>query len=529
MRWRQTRPGAPWAALAALVLLVVLAGTGRSREAASAESMVKSAPRLQVSAGKSIIINCDADIHRVSVAQPKTADFVVVAKRQVYVTGQEPGVTTLTIWDKSDRVRQVYDLEVAPDVSRLKKQLHDLMPNETGIQVLSAKDSIALSGVVSSPENLAKAISLAEMYVQKKEQVVNLMNIGGVQQVMLEVRVAEMSKSLVNKMGINFNTIWDGDFVYSLLGGMTALDPETLNLVSPEMKYWYVADSAGTTLLPLWQYATKEFYPKTESWTLSRDPAKTPSTASAMRFNTNWGSLGNTTWTAFIDILKNNGVIKVLAEPTLACLSGQSASFQAGGELPIPVPSGLGTVGIEYKKYGVMLDFKPQVLGDKISLVVHPTVSEPDTTNAIVVQGFQIPSIKTRTAQTAIEIKDGQSFAIGGLLQTASRDGVLKYPILGDIPVLGNLFKSSEFQKNESELVIIITARLAKPLDKKNIKLPTDTYHEPDDMEFFLGMKSDKDKGQTTEVAGLSAGRGGLDGEFGHLPPALPRARELQQ
>ena len=174
---------------------------------------VRSAPRLALTIGKSVILQSDTDIARVSVAQPDVADFVLLSPRQVYVTGRAPGLTNLTVWDKGDKIRTVYDLDVAPDVSRLKKMLHDTLPGETGIEVMASQDSIALSGTVRDAESLKKALTIAEIYAPKK--VLNLLSVGGVQQIMLEVRVAEMSKTVVNRMGINLSAVGDGNFGYT--------------------------------------------------------------------------------------------------------------------------------------------------------------------------------------------------------------------------------------------------------------------------------------------------------------------------
>ena len=199
---------------------------------------------------------------------------------------------------------------------------------------------------------------------------------------------------------------------------------------------------------------------------------------------------GSSSWTTLIDALKEDGLIKVLAEPTLIALSGQSAQFLAGGEYPVPIPQGLGTVGIEYKKYGVELGFTPTVLSEnKINIKVNPSVSELDYSTAFVTQGFVVPGLSTRSASTIVELADGQSFAIAGLLSDRVRENAAKYPALGEIPILGQLFRSSSFQKNESELVIIVTPRLVKPLDPNKQILPTDFFVEPDDFEFYvLGM-----------------------------------------
>jgi len=217
-------------------------------------------------------------------------------------------------------------------------------------------------------------------------------------------------------------------------------------------------------------------------------------------------------WTGFIDALREDGLVKILAEPTLIALSGQNANFLAGGEFPIPVPQGLGSVAIEYKPFGVGLSFTPTVLSeDRLSIEVVPEISELDFGTALRIEGFVVPGLSTRRASTVVELADGQSFAIAGLLRETVRDSLAKYPVLGEIPVLGMLFRSREFQKNETELVIIVTPHLVKPLDAAKQPLPTDYYREPDFVEFYIeGLMEGREKKQPLERTGE------FDGEFGH-------------
>jgi len=232
------------------------------------------------------------------------------------------------------------------------------------------------------------------------------------------------------------------------------------------------------------------------------------------------------TWTFFIDALKEEGLVKVLAEPTLITLSGKTANFLAGGEYPIPVPqaSGGGTsITIDYKTFGVALQFTPTVLSSsKISMQVAPEVSELDFTNAVTISGYIVPALTTRRVATTIELADGQSFAIAGLLRDNLREDVQKYPVLGDIPVLGALFRSTSYQKDETELVIVVTPHLVKPLDMAKQTLPTDSLIEPDDFEFYLlgSMEGRGEKGTETGpgVSSLPGG-GGLEGDFGYIKP----------
>jgi pilus assembly protein CpaC len=228
-----------------------------------------------------------------------------------------------------------------------------------------------------------------------------------------------------------------------------------------------------------------------------------------------------------IRALQTKGYFQSLAEPNLIAYNGQTASFLAGGEFPVPVPqSGVNnTITIEYKKFGVQLDFTPTVLGNgKISMMVNPEVSDLDFSRGIALQGFIIPSINARRVSTVIELADGQSFAVAGLLKDELREVVSKFPVLGDIPVLGALFRSSSYQKNETELVVIVTPHLVKPVDMAKQTLPTDQFIEPDDFEFYLlGSLEGRDKGDggksaASAIPGLKKGSG-LEGDFGHMKP----------
>jgi pilus assembly protein CpaC len=235
-----------------------------------------------------------------------------------------------------------------------------------------------------------------------------------------------------------------------------------------------------------------------------------PAVNALFRFDT-----GSVTWTGLVDALQEDGLIKVLAEPTLITLSGQPANFLAGGEFPVPVPQGLGTAAIEYKPFGVSLAFTPTVLSeDKINIRVNPEVSDLDFTTAVQLQGFVVPGIRVRRASTTVELADGQSFAIAGLLSNNVRSIVSKFPLLGDIPILGALFQSKSFQNEKSELIIIVTPHLVKPLDLEKQPLPTDYYVEPNDAEFYLFGKLE---GSAKNVAPALSGE--MEGEFGHSMP----------
>lgn len=432
--------------------------------------------KISLKMGKSVILKSDAPAKRISIADPAVADFVLISPNEIYVTAKAAGVTNMTVWQGKGTYK-VFNLEVGIDISQLKQQLHEILPEEADVRVTATRDAITLSGRVSSALNLSQVLALARSYASEGK-VHNLIEVRGVQQVMLEVRVAEMQRSMARRMGVNFNFLQrDGDFGISQLGNLTGLSDD-LGQGAP----------FGTVV--------------------------SDSINAMFRFTE-----GSTTWTGFIDALKSNGLVKVLAEPTLIALSGKDAFFHAGGEFPIPVPSGDGDITIDYREFGVRLAFTPTVLADnKISIRVEPEVSELDFSTAVQFEGFVTPGLSTRKAATVVELADGQSFAIAGLLRETARDVVNKFPLLGDIPILGMLFRSRSFQRNETELLIIATPHLVKPLDMAKQTLPTDFYKEPNDAEFYLmGMMEGRQGKQSTEEI-----QGDLDGMFGHAMPKQP-------
>jgi pilus assembly protein CpaC len=451
--------------------------------------------KLNLVVGKSLVIDTPVAIKRVSLANPDIADTVVISPRQIYLTGKAVGTTNLTLWGGDDRVSTIFDVTVSSDLSQLKEKLQEILPGEN-IKVIAAQDSITLSGEVSSAANLSQALAVTEAFAPKK--VVNLTQVAGVHQVMLEVRVAEMSRSLARRLGFNFTIVRAQDgFGVSMLNNLTTL-------VRP----------IEATLFPTVNPADAPF-----GQVLSN------SINALLRFTGN-----DRTWTVFIDALKENGLIKILAEPTLVTLSGQEARFLAGGEFPVPVPQDQNVITITYKPFGVGLSFTPTVLSDdKISMRVAPEVSDLDFSTAVVLQGFVVPGLTTRRASTVIELANGQSFAIAGLLRETVREAVAKFPVLGDIPILGALFRSTSFQKNETELIIIVTPHLVKPLDMARQSLPTGQYIEPNDFEWYLLGNLEgsgplpthrREQGQSKDVPlVLPKKTGGLEGEFGYIIP----------
>jgi len=365
------------------------------------------------------------------------------------------------------------------------------MENEKEINVIATNNAINLYGKVSSAVNLSRALAVAESYAPK-DKVNNLLEVGGIHQIMLEVKIAEMSRSIGKQLGINLGRFNEstGEFAVTTLGGFL-IPGQPIPLNNKEI--------------------TPTGFEKINGIAGFISPAVNAMFRTKKRFNFENGDI---TWSAFIDALKEDGLVKILAEPNLIALSGQTASFLAGGEFPIPVPDDDG-ITIEYKKYGVGLSFTPSVTEkEKIGIKVHASVSELDFTTAVQFSGYVVPGVTTREASTTIELGDGQSFAIAGLLSESVKENVQKYPFLGDIPMLGILFKSTSFQKNETELVIIVTPRFVKPINAETQPVPTDFYTEPDDAEIFFNLK--QPAGSSMDKSMGKGMEGTLDGPFGH-------------
>jgi len=458
----------------AIVLLIFSAGSWATD---TTQTAVQASQEIEIAVGKSYVLPIpetvrDSDHIRIAIAAPDIADFLFIPKvnrksrvRDIYIKGKKAGTTNLSIW-KNGQIFRIYDIAVTFNISQLKQRIHEILPEEKEIRMFATKNSVTLAGKVSSTSNLNQVLVLAKAYAGE-DNIVNLLSVSGGQQVMLEVRVSEMDKRVSKRLGINFSVVNQaGEFGVSLLGGLSGFPLDGAQ----------GASDAATGLLRL------------------ISPG------------------GNVEYTGIIDFLKKNGLVKILAEPNLIALSGQTAHFLAGGEFPIPNLDQFGNVGVTFKPYGVELAFTPTVLSkDRISVMVEPVVTELDYNVSTTISGSTVPGLLARRASTMVEMADGQSFAIAGMLQETARENVDKYPVLGDIPVLGALFSSKQWQKQETELVIIVTPHIVKPLDMAEQTLPTDFYIEPDDAEFYLwGIF-----GKSHETAGI--GEAELDGEFGHI------------
>ncbi|MCB2191832.1 MAG: type II and III secretion system protein family protein [Deltaproteobacteria bacterium] len=443
-----------------LALLLAVSCLVAAGQAAAAE------PRREVlKLGHSRLLKLPVPAGRVSVGRSQVADVVMVTPRQLYLNALSVGTTNVSLWDQKDRLLEVFEVVVIRDLSNLKEQLYQILPNEP-VEVRSLAGSVVISGQVSSTEAKKRAEALTEAYAPKKTT--SLLEVGGNQQVQLQVRFAEVNRKVTKRMNINLRILnpLTGDFLYTMLGGLIA--PQT----------------DGTLLLSDKVNAMGGFHE------------------------------GQTQISAFLDLLKENGLAKILAEPNLVAASGQKADFLAGGEFPIPVPQ-RENITITYKKFGVQLGFLPEVRsGKRIRLTVSPEVSELDWTTAVVVEGFTVPGLTTRKAKTQLELADGQSFAIAGLFRDDITQSVSKFPVLGDLPILGALFRSSEFKKNKTELLIVVTPRIVRPGQEHLGPNPVTTFSDPDDFAFYMLGKLATPKMAKSQGPPLSPQE--LEGRFGH-------------
>ncbi|MCG6657315.1 type II and III secretion system protein family protein [Halomonas campisalis] len=511
---------------AALVALVALGW------AAQVEAQDRGTPRsvsmpiedrsvsVAVAINKGQVLEFPRPVRVVSVGNPEIADIVVMGSRQLYVLGKSTGTTNVVLWDQSERVEGALNVTVTHDLETLKSNLHQLLPGEN-IQVRSAQDGIVLSGQVSSAERLETALRLANRFAGGEGAVLNLMQVGGAQQVMLDVKVAEVSRSLVKRLEANFNVFNVGSSALRIgaVSGGASFPDAVFEGVEGLGGGRLPVFGGGTPIGP----AVTEFAPATATI------ADTGIFASYQR--------GDYLLNLVLDAASREGVAKILAEPNLTTLTGQPAQFLAGGEFPIPVPQGNGQVAIEHKEFGVGLGFLPTVLDSgTINLKVDVSVSDLVPVNSLQVgvgsgvsAQFFIPALAKRSASSTVELANGQTIAIAGMLNESLRENVAKMPGLGELPVLGALFRSQEYVKEQTELVIFVTPRLARSFAQEQVRLPTGSFVPPSDLEFYLlgsfqpvegsgGNPRSRNPRPSSFDLELMSSRpdGGTEGRFGH-------------
>ncbi|AQS35937.1 Flp pilus assembly protein, secretin CpaC [Shewanella psychrophila] len=437
---------------------------------------------------KSRVFKIGHAVHRVSVGNPKIGDIKLLPNNELYVLGKKLGSTNIMIWDKNEQLADVIDIEITHDLNGLKTRLHEFLPSEK-LGVQTSQGQLLISGQASNLHKMNTAVELAKAYAaaasvsKVKSTVLNMMTVGGDHQVMLEVVIAEVQREVAKQFDSKFFIFSQGDnFSGGAAGGGGSFD---LNPAAAIGNRGFFARYINDNLL--------------------------------MNFA--------------LDVAKQNGLAKVLAEPNVTAMSGQSAEFLSGGEFPIPVPGTNGSTTIQYRDFGVGVRFVPSVLDSgQINLSLNVMVSEVSNANAVTLSGggsnaaLVVPSIVKRTTSTTVELADGQTIAISGLISDTLRENIDKLPGLGDIPILGQLFTSKSFKSGQSELVILVTPRLVRPFNRKHISLPTDDFVSPSDIEFYLlgkmsQKKSKSDKHQTPYEAVESEAKlddSGTKQKYGH-------------
>ncbi len=411
----------------ALILGMTLLVSGQAGVAQQSDEI----ERLVITAGRSMVLSTDFNIERIAVTNPEVADAQVVEPRELLIDGRAPGTISLILWGPG--IRRQYDLVIETPITTLEQHIHALFPGED-IRVNYSDEAIILSGQTSSTATMLRVAEIAQASSAESE-IINMLQVPGgsvSQQVMLQVRFAEINRSALFEAGFSF-------FTTDRFVSRTT----TQQFSSPDFDGGQGGDGLGlvfSDFLNIFLFDQQE-------------------------------GIGG-----ILRALKEQGAFRSLAEPNLVAYNGQEASFLAGGEFPVPIVQGVtGAVSVEFKEFGVRLTFTPTIAGDVIRLKVAPEVSALDFNNGITLGGFRIPALITRRAETEVELRDGQSFASAGLLNTISQHDTASVPILSAIPIIGALFKSRAERAEETELMVLITPRLVKPLEPDEVPpLPTD-------------------------------------------------------
>jgi pilus assembly protein CpaC len=500
-------------ALSGIVLGAALALFGSADGAGAADrrgsssdvfvSEMNDVQRVKVIVNKSRSFKVERPFATIVAGNPDIAEVKPLGDRSIYVLGKQTGTTNIVLFDDAARQIGVLDVEVAIDTGNLQQNIQS-STGTRGIRVSSTEGQVVLSGTAVDAVAAERAMAIATGSVSKGGVVVNAMNVSGPQQVMLEVRFLEVARSAGRDLGVNlFVANANGTNVANTgLGGITNVGRSPIGGVNATGSTPVGANPAGS--LPLLNTVG----------TLAS--GATPYGAlltSILRLN-NGMSIDS-----LVTALETKGVLRRLAEPNLMALSGDAARFLAGGEFPVPIPqttgTGFPTISIEYKKFGVELAFVPTVLSrGVINLRVEPSVSELDFANAVTIAGTTVPALTVRNARTTVELRDGQSFAIAGLLQTRNRQDVSQVPWIGSVPVLGTLFRSSSYQQDETDLVIIVTPRLVAPaVPGQRLASPLDSRLPANDVDFFLNGQMEVRKRYNDYV---NSG-GEVKGPYGHI------------
>ena len=408
----------------------------------------------------------------VFIANPEIADVQVMSPTQVMLFGKRTGETSFVATDSKGTTLAERTVVVSQDLSQLREQLNAAIPGNT-IQAKPIPGGIVLTGDAKDSASVADAYKIAMRFLPGGGDIINRVQVAGSNQVQIRVRFAEMQRNIDNTLGFNWQNILTSgsNITVGLASGsiVKGVDTGIFN------------NNTSTGLFPR---------PNNTSLSIPNDVLG----ASA--------KFGNLSLNGMIDALAQDGLVTILAEPNLTAMSGETANFLAGGEFPIPIPQGNGTISITFKSYGISLAFTPTLLsGNRISLHVRPEVSQLTDAGAIVLNNITVPALTTRKAETTVEVASGESFAIAGLMDNSQTQTINKFPMLGDLPILGALFRSNHYQNGQTELVVIITPYVVKPSGEK-LALPTDGYSPPTENERILGMRTSSGNPQARPISG---------------------------
>lgn len=446
----------------------------------------KPATDLNLSVGRGQLINLSAPISDVFVANEDVADVQVRSSTQIYVFAKKPGESSVFATTRGGAVVYSANVRAGTNTNSIDTMLKLAMP-DAAIQSTPMNGLVLLTGTVAGPEDSAEAERLVQAFVGDDTKVVSRLRTATPLQVNLQVKIAEVSRSLVKELGVNLlNRDTTGGFLFGVAQGRnfgSIGDPSIANFPTVPASNFF---PGATGTVPINPATGLPFFGRPGEAGTVYDFKNLGLGAGKTSIGLAGKFLG-LDFASAIDLAETEGLVTTLAQPNLTALSGETASFLAGGEFPIPISQQLGSVTIEYKQYGVSLAFSPTVLADgRISMRVRPEVSELSTEGTITLNGFTVPGITTRRAETTVELGSGQSFMIGGLLRNSATNSIDRAPGLGNVPVLGALFRSTRYRKSETELVIIVTPYLVKPVSANQIALPTDGFKSATDAQRVL-------------------------------------------
>ncbi|MGB3738140.1 MAG: type II and III secretion system protein family protein [Pontixanthobacter sp.] len=453
-------------------------------QSANAQSVVRPASTVVLSIGRGELVTVPGAMTDVFVANDTIADVQIKSTRQLYVFGKAGGETTIYASNAAGDIVWSSNIRVGSNIDSVDQMLNLAMPEAKVSVATMGVNTVLLTGTVAAPEDASEAERLVQAFLGEDANVISRLKMATPLQVNLRVRFAEVSRSLVRQLGVNLTSI---DTTSGIQGGVGQGRPGTFAGFRPNS-----ATSVGGEVLV--RVPNPDFNPALpisngNPFTIEVAGSSINPIASGSTFALAGEFLGLDLLGA-LDLAETNGLVTTLSQPNLTALSGETADFLAGGEFPIPVSQGLGTTTIEYRKFGVSLAYTPTVLANgRISMRVRPEVSELSAQGAVTLNGFQVPALTVRRAETTVELGSGQSFMIAGLMSNNAQSSIDKAPGVGDVPILGNLFRSKSFRKGETELVIVVTPYLVNPVNDGDIRLPTDGFRTASELESLIGYQ----------------------------------------